>query len=267
MSEVLLEIRHVVVDHRHSEMRARSTPVVRAVDDVSLRVHAGEVVAVVGASGAGKSTLARAALALLRSTSGAVAWSPARGAPLVDVARQNAAWIRAARPRFQPVFQDPVASLDPRWTVRAILHEALDVRASTGDAREDAVRALLVRVGLGSVHLDRTPNALSGGEAQRVCLARALATDPDLLVLDEPVAALDASIQAQVLDLLQDLRRERELAFLLVAHDMALVEWMADRVVVIERGRIVEEGPAVEVLRAPQHPITRELTGAASSLH
>jgi ABC-type glutathione transport system ATPase component len=284
VSEVLVEARAVSVEYRRAGFGARSS--LRALDGVSLQVERGEVVAVVGSSGAGKSTLARAILGLERVTSGSVAWSPSGSAAPIDIRTLSPGALRALRPRFQLVFQDPSASLDPRWTVRAILREASRLsaqvssrlsaqnssrvsaqdgtrpRATHAESREADALELLERVGLGRAHLDRAPHALSGGEAQRVCLARALAMQPDLLVLDEPVAALDASIQAQVLDLLQELRRERGLAFLLIAHDMALVEWMADRVLVLDGGRIVEEGEPDVVLGAPRHAATRALISA-----
>ncbi|MCY2960761.1 MAG: dipeptide/oligopeptide/nickel ABC transporter ATP-binding protein [Planctomycetota bacterium] len=237
MTDVLLELRDAVVEHRREALFGRGGSTVRALDGVSLTLRSGEVVAVVGASGAGKSTLARAALGLERLVSGSVSWSLAPGAAPVDLARLSTADVRAARPRFQPVFQDPKASLDPRWTARATLREALAARAARVDFEREG-RALLERVGLEPGHLERLPHQLSGGEAQRLCIARALAAAPDVLVLDEPVAALDASVQAQVLDLFADLRRDWGLSYLLIAHDPRLVDWMADRVVVLEQGRI-----------------------------
>ncbi|MBL8861453.1 MAG: ABC transporter ATP-binding protein [Planctomycetes bacterium] len=237
MSQPLLELCDVAVEHRREAFLGRAAVRVRALDGVSLALVPGEVVAVVGPSGAGKSTLARAALGLERLAAGRVRWSPAPGAAPVDLGSLSAAALRAARRRFQPVFQDPKASLDPRWSTRATLREALGAGGAVGDP-EAASRELLARVGLDAVHLDRRPHELSGGEAQRVCIARALATSPAALVLDEPVSALDACVQAQVLDLLLDLRRERGLAFLLVAHDPGLVDWVADRVLVLGAGRL-----------------------------
>ncbi len=238
MSEVLIGMRDVVVDNRREAFFGRSASLVRALDGVSLTLSRGEVVAVVGPSGAGKSTLARAALGLERLVSGSVAWSVTRGASPVDLRSLDSRTLRDARRRFQPVFQDPKSSLDPRWTSRATLSEALRIGGTNANDVERESRALIERVGLESAHLDRLPHQLSGGEAQRLCIARALSTSPEVLVLDEPVAALDASVQAQVLDLFVELRRERALAYLLVAHDMQLVDWIADRVVVLERGRL-----------------------------
>lgn len=238
MSEVLVELRDVVVDHRREAFFGRRATSVRALDGVSLELSRGEVVAVVGPSGSGKSTLVRAALGLERLVSGTVAWSLARGAAPIDLRWIHPRELRAARRRFQPVFQDPKSSLDPRWTSRATLDEALRIGGTDEDEVEREARALLERVGLEPAHLDRFPHELSGGEAQRLCIARALSTSPEVLVLDEPVAALDASVQAQVLDLFAELRRERGLAYLLVAHDMQLVEWIADRVIVLEAGRV-----------------------------
>lgn len=250
MSDVLLELRGVVVEHRRAAFLGRPGVAVRALDGVSLALRRAEVVAVVGPSGAGKSTLARAALGLERVVAGSVAWSTAPGAAPVDLARLSARALRAARRRFQPVFQDPKSSLDPRWNARATLREALRAGGSGGDA-ERASRALLERVGLEPAHLDRLPHQLSGGEAQRLCIARALATSPEVLVLDEPVAALDASVQAQVLDLFADLRRERGLAYLLIAHDPRLVDWIADRVLVLEHGRFAADGDAAPDRETP----------------
>jgi len=239
VSDVLIEMRDVVVEHRREAFLGRGASTVRALDGVSLSLRRGELVAVVGASGAGKSTLARAALGLERLESGTVAWSVTPGAQPVVLSSLGAQAVRAARRRFQPVFQDPKSSLDPRWTARATLVEALRVGGRATDVAS-ACRDLLERVGLEVAHLERFPHQLSGGEAQRLCIARALATSPEVLVLDEPVAALDASVQAQVLDLFTELRRDRGLAYLLVTHDMQLVDWIADRVVVMHEGVVIQ---------------------------
>lgn len=277
----LIEARDLVVEHRREAFLGRPASVVRALDGVSLEVARGEVICVVGPSGAGKSTLARALLGFERPVAGVVRWSSSRSdsttsaqsaaqdSALVDPATLSASAVRALRPRIQPVFQDPAASLDPRWSVNSTLREALKMRADRGvgaDRIEDQVGALLASVGLGPEHLARVPHELSGGEKQRVCLARALATEPELLVLDEPVAALDASVQAQILDLLASLRRARGLAYLLVTHDLALVEWMADRVLVLAEGKIVEAGTPAEVLGEPRHAATRELVRSRRAL-
>lgn len=266
MSRVLLAAQGLVVDHRREAFLGRPASSVRALDGVTLRVERGEILAVVGASGAGKSTLARALLGLERPTSGSVAWSTSQEGELADLASMRPAAVRALRPRFQPVFQDPGASLDPRRTVDAALREALRVRPRAGGREDDDVAALLARVGLSRAHAERAPHALSGGEKQRVCLARALATDPELLVLDEPVAALDASVQAQVLELLRTLRDERGLTYVLVTHDLAIVAWIADRVLVLDAGRVVEEGSPTDVLRDPRHAATRALVEARRTL-
>ncbi len=273
MSDILVEAHDLVVEHRREAFLGRPANVVRALDGVSLEVARGEVVSVVGPSGAGKSTLVRALLGFERPVAGVVRWSASWSASRsstpdsspVDLATLSAREVRALRPRIQPVFQDPAASLDPRWNVSATLREALRMRAGLRGG-EDEVRALLASVGLGPEHLARAPHELSGGEKQRVCLARALATDPELLVLDEPVAALDASVQAQILDLLVSLRRAKGLAYLLVTHDLALVEWMADRVLVLGQGKIVEAGTPAEVLHEPRHETTRELVSSRRAL-
>lgn len=263
-ADPLLLAHDLVVEHRRAGTFGRAEPAVRALDGVSLEIRRGEVLAVVGESGAGKSTLVRALLALERPRSGTVAWSPAPERSPVDVRTLTARELRAARPRFQVVFQDPLASLDPRWTARATLGEAFGAGGQASG--EVAAVELLERVGLAREHLERLPHEMSGGQRQRLCLARALATQPDLIALDEPVAALDASVQAQVLELLVDLRRERGLAYVLVTHDLALVAWLADRVAVLDRGRIVEQGDAREVLRAPQHAATRAMVEARRAL-
>ena len=236
MNPVLLAMRDVVVEHRRAAFPGRPALHVRALDGVSLELCRGEVLAVVGRSGAGKSTLARAALALEPLRAGTVAWSTQPDAPPVDVDRLGAGDLRRARRRFGVVFQDPRQSLDPRWSARRTLTEAL--RAGGASTSRAALGDLVASVGLAPAILDRRPHEMSGGEAQRVCIARALCTSPEALVLDEPVSALDASVQAGVLDLLDGLRRERGLAFLLVAHDPDLVAWMADRVLVLEHGRV-----------------------------
>jgi peptide/nickel transport system ATP-binding protein len=259
----LIEARDLRVEHRPGGRRGA----VRALDGVTLGVRPGEVVAVVGESGAGKSTLVRALLALEPAARGSVLWREDGAREPLDLLRLPPRALRRLRARLQVVFQDPLASLDPRWSARAVLREALGAHRAVAPA-EGAARALalLERVGLAREHLDRRPHELSGGERQRLCLARALAVEPRFLALDEPVAALDASVQAQVLELLADLRRERGLAYLLVTHDLSVAAWLADRVAVLDGGRIVEEGPVEQVLRAPAHARTRELVAARAAL-
>ncbi|WP_029150211.1 dipeptide ABC transporter ATP-binding protein [Microbacterium indicum] len=226
---------------------------VRAVDDVSVQVRPGETVAIVGESGCGKSSLARAILGIQRATSGVVRLGDE------EVPASLAARSAAQREGAQLVFQDPYSALDPRLTVGEIVAEPLRIRRSY---RRDRVEDLLADVGLDAAFASRLPGELSGGQRQRVGIARALALRPKLLILDEPVSALDVSIQAQVLELLDDLQRRHALGYLFISHDLGVVRNVADRVVVMQEGRVVEEAPAAEVFSAPRHPYTRVLLDA-----
>ncbi|MFF2495289.1 dipeptide ABC transporter ATP-binding protein [Agromyces sp. NPDC058064] len=241
-----------------------------AVDDVSLEVHAGETVGLVGESGSGKTTVARLALALT---------APDRGVVTVDGEPWSALEERARRPRrpgIGAIYQDALSSFDPRWTVGRILADAADAAggAADGAGAEHPGRAtvarrvagLLEQVGLAAAVAGREPLTLSGGQRQRVAIARALAASPELLICDEPVSALDVTIQAQILDLLDELQRERGLAMLFISHDLGVVRHMADRVAVMQAGRIVDTGPAEQVFAAPAHPYTARLVADAPRL-
>jgi peptide/nickel transport system ATP-binding protein/oligopeptide transport system ATP-binding protein len=247
----LLEVVEVV---KHFPARGRA--VVHAVDGVSLTVAAGETLGIVGESGSGKSTLARLVLRLLTPTSGAIRFAGD------DIARSSRRELRAIRRRMQIVFQDPYSSLDPRMTAQAIVAEPLRI---AGRAREiaDRVPEVFELVGLGSEHSGRFPHELSGGQRQRVGIARALVVSPELLVLDEPVSALDGSIQAQILNLLAELQGQLGLAYLFIAHDLSVVRHLADRIAVMHLGRIVETGTAAELFDAPAHPYTQALLSAS----
>ena len=228
-----------------------------AVEGVDLKVAPGEVLAVVGESGSGKTTLARCILRLLDPTAGRIVFDG------VDVAGVRGRDLERFRQRVQPVFQDPFSSLDPRWTVERSVREALDAHAvGTHEERAARVVHLLDRVGLSPSLAGRRPHELSGGQRQRVGIAAALAPAPDLIVADEPVSALDVSVQAQVLNLLSELQRDLGLAIVFVAHDLSVVEHISHRVAVMYLGRIVETGPTGAVFRDPRHPYTQALLEA-----
>jgi oligopeptide/dipeptide ABC transporter ATP-binding protein len=248
----LLEVRELVLDYR-------GPGTLRALRGVSLELHPGECLALVGESGSGKTSLARAVLGLEEPTAGEVLF---RGRSVPDMAPEE---LRAFRGDAQIVFQDPFGSLNPRLRAGTMLREVLRVHGNDRDfARIEArVEELLSLVGLGIVHKDRLPHELSGGQRQRLGIARALAVDPGLLILDEPVSALDLSVQAQILNLLGDLRERLSLTLLLVAHDLAVVRHVADRVAVMYLGRVVEAAPTEILFEDPRHPYTRGLLVAA----
>ena len=235
--------------------------VVRAVDGVSLSVRKGEILGLVGESGCGKSTLSRALMQLQPLTSGRIVLD---GTELNTLPARE---IRKRRADFQMVFQDPYASLNPRFSIYATLLEALTRRAPLArDEREDAVAALMRRVGLAPEHMYKYPHEFSGGQRQRVAIARAIAPQPALLLADEPVSALDVSIQSQILNLLTDLCREMELTMIFISHDLSVVHYLADDIAVMRRGKLVEYGTADEVFHHPQHDYTRTLLAAVPRL-
>ena len=235
----------------------RARGAVHAVDGVSLAVGRGEVLAIVGESGCGKSTLGRLALRLIEPDAGEVVFDGE------DLRALPPAGLRARRKDMQLIFQDPFASLDPRMTVGAAIAEPLRLHAAATRDRHDAMVAeWLERVGLRAEHAKRWPHEFSGGQRQRIAIARALISRPRLVIGDEPVSALDVSIQAQIINLLQGLIAELGLTFVLISHDLAVVRHIADRVAVMYLGRIVEIGPARDVLGQPRHPYTRALLAA-----
>jgi peptide/nickel transport system ATP-binding protein len=230
---------------------------VKAVDDVSFHIRAGEVVGLVGESGSGKTTVGRSILRLIEPTSGSVQFDG------VDVAKLSAREMRSYRKDMQIIFQDPFASLNPRKTVGHIVGAALDIHElAAGKARQPRIVELLERVGLSAAQMERYPHEFSGGQRQRIGIARALAVNPRFIIADEPVSALDVSIQAQVINLLQDLQRELGLALLFIAHDLSVVEYISDRVIVMYLGRIMEIAPSRELYTNPRHPYTEALLSA-----
>jgi oligopeptide/dipeptide ABC transporter ATP-binding protein len=250
MTEPLLDIQNLV---KHYPGR----PPVRAVDGVSLTIAAGQTLGLVGESGSGKSTVGRTVLRLLEPTAGRVLFEGQ------DVFALGAGPLRALRRRMQIVFQDPYSSLNPRMTVARTLREPLEIHSLVPPSQMIArVTALLEEVGLDPELAGRYPHELSGGQRQRVGIARALSVEPRFIVCDEPVSALDVSVQAQVLNLLADLQRARSLTYLFIAHDLAVVRHIADQVAVMYLGRIVERAPASTIYSGPRHPYTRALLSA-----
>ena len=257
-SETLVSVQNVVKTFpgRGGAWGASAAPV-HAVKDISLDIAKGEILGLVGESGSGKSTLGRCILQLHRPTSGAVLF---RGE---DLTQLKGASLRRMRRHMQMVFQDPYASLNPRMRIRTLVEEPLLIHQSmTSAQRNERIRELIALVGLNEEALERFPHEFSGGQRQRIGIARALAVEPEFLVCDEPISALDVSIQAQILNLIQDLQKKLDLTVLFIAHDLSAVRHISDRVAVMYRGDLVELGPAEQVCSAPQEEYTKRLLSA-----
>jgi ABC-type oligopeptide transport system ATPase subunit len=253
----LLEVRHLVKEFGRKGTLLRKASVVRAVDDVSFSIEEGETFGLVGESGSGKTTTGRCILRLVEPTSGEVRF---RGEDVLAFSRSR---LREARRQMQIVFQDPFSSLNPRMRVGSIVEEPLVIHRSGSKAERRArVAELFELVGLDPAQTTRYPHQFSGGQRQRIGLARALALNPSLVIADEPVSALDVSIQAQVVNLLMDLQQRLKLTYLFIAHDLRLVRHICSRVAVMYLGKIVEMGPTERLFEAPAHPYTRALLSA-----
>lgn len=235
--------------------------VIRAVDGVSLTISRGEILGLVGESGCGKSTLSRTVLQLIRPTSGTISLEGN------DLSKLSASQLRVARLDFQMVFQDPYASLNPRLTIFSTLLEALQTRGKIDKSLQyEQVGKLMERVGLDPRFMLKYPHEFSGGQRQRIAIARALAPQPRLLIADEPVSALDVSIQSQIINLLLQLTRDMKLTMLFISHDLSVVRFIADRIAVMQEGKIAEIGKSEDVYDHPQHPYTQKLLAAVPKM-
>jgi len=255
----LLKVENLKVSYPlGSGLFSASKKMFNAVDGVSFEINRGEIVGLVGESGSGKTTTGRAIIRLAPVSGGKIFYSGAEISSLSDRA------FMPLRKKIQMIFQDPFNSLNPRMDVFKIVSEPLDIhfpKMSKADKRR-RVAELLDIVGLDKTHIDRYPHEFSGGQRQRIGIARALAVEPEFIICDEPVSALDVSVQAQIVNLLETLRKELNLTLLFIAHDIAVVEYLSDRIMVMTRGKIVESGDAEQVCSNPQHPYTRELIAA-----
>jgi peptide/nickel transport system ATP-binding protein len=257
-SDVLLDVNDLVV-HFPAGRRSGKPSFVHAVDGVSFRVRRGTTFGIVGESGSGKSTTAQAVMRLVPVTSGQVVFGNR------NIAELSGEPLRAVRRHLQIVFQDPFSALNPRRRAGDQIREPLDLLGiGSRSDRDERVRKLLAEVGLPPQAADLFPHQFSGGQRQRLCIARALAPEPDLIVCDEAVSALDVAIQAQILNLLKRLQRERNLTYIFISHDLAVIQQFCDEVAVMYLGKIVEQAPAAEIFRAPHHPYTWSLLAAAA---
>lgn len=259
MTESIIKVRdlkkHFPIDSAIPFKKSHQS--VKAVDGVNFDVYKGETLGIVGESGCGKSTLARLVNQLIHPSNGSVEF---KGKDLATLSPKD---IRATRKSIQMVFQNPDASLDPRKTIEYLIAEPLVIhKIGTKDSRRKRVLELLETVGLSSYHADRYPHEFSGGQKQRINIARALALNPDVIICDEPVSALDVSVQAQVINLLKSLQKEFDLTYIFISHDLNVVRYMCDRIAVMYLGRIVETGTFKQIYDAPKHPYTKALLSA-----
>jgi oligopeptide transport system ATP-binding protein len=268
-AEILLDIQDLVVKFPvFGGVMLRRVGEVEAVKGISFQLHRGETLGLVGESGCGKTTVGRAIINILRAMSyrveigGRILYHHASG--VVDLAPLTRSQMRPYRADIQMVFQDPYSSLNPRKTVDQIVGEPLRVHTTMSRAeRAERVRWLLEKVGLSARHVNRYPHEFSGGQRQRIGIARALATNPKIVIADEPVSALDVSIQAQVINLMQDLQEEFGLSYIFIAHDLSVVRHISNRIAVMSWGNIVEIGPAEKIYQHPEHPYSKTLLAAA----
>ncbi|KYG63698.1 peptide ABC transporter ATP-binding protein [Bdellovibrio bacteriovorus] len=258
MNEIILEAKNI---KKHFPIRKgllmREVGSVKAVDDVSLTVRKGETLGLVGESGCGKSTLGRTLIRLYEPTGGEITFDGQ------DFLNMKSGDLRKKRKNMQMIFQDPYASLDPRMTVGQIIRQPMDIHNSgTSEERNARVLELIELVGLRKAHVNRYPHEFSGGQRQRISIARAIALNPELIICDEPVSALDVSIQAQILNLLKDLQTKLGLTYIFISHDLSVIEHTCDRIAVMYLGKIVENATRDELFKNPQHPYTQALIRA-----